>query len=201
MTEFELISVPIGLVLGLGITKILASISNLIRDRKHIKLHWMPIIWAVSLILFALVFFFHIWDLNLRFNKDSQTWTWKYYGPVMLHAIMMYLGCSLILPNQRSGTNAPTNILTDFDENGRLALVPLAITLIVSWPLNIYLYDTPFFSAANYLNVVLAALILVALLSRRRSLQYIGTTLFLLIQIYGMIFLWARHGLFQYSWE
>ena len=58
-----------------------------------------------------------------------------------------------------------------FDENGRLALVPLAITLIASWPLNIYLYDTPFFSAANYLNVVLAALILVALLSRRRSLQ------------------------------
>ena len=200
MTEFQLLSVPIGLVLGLGITKILASISNLIRDRKQIKLHWMPFIWAVSLILFPLVFFFHIWDLNLRFSKDSQSWTWMYYGPVMLHAIMMYLGCSLILPNQLSGTSS-TNLLTDFDENGRLALVPLAITLIVSWPLNMYLYDTPFFSAANYLNVILAALILVAFLSNRRSLQYIATILFLLIQIYGMGFLWARPGHFQYTWE
>ena len=123
-----------------------------------------------------------------------------YYGPVILHAIMMYLGCSLILPNQRSGTST-TNLLTDFDENGRLALVPLAITLIVSWPLNMYLYDTPFFSAANYLNVILAALILVAFLSNRRSLQYVASILFLLIQIYGMLYLWARPGHFQYTWE
>ena len=139
MTEFELISVPIGLVLGLGITKILASISSLIRDRKHIKLHWMPFVWAVSLILFALVFFFHIWDINLSYQEESISWTWPHYGPVILHIVLMYLGCGLILPSEKT-TNQLSDLLVDFEAHGKLALILLAITLMISWPFNMYFF-------------------------------------------------------------
>jgi len=197
MTEFELLSVPVGLVLGLGMTKILGSVTSIIRNRNHIKLHWLPFTWALVFILFLLVFFFHIWDINLRYQEESTSWTWPHYGPVILHIVLMYLGCGLILPSEKT-TNQLSDLLVDFEAHGKLALILLAITLMISWPFNMYLHAMPFFVPGNYLNLILTILIIAFLKFNNRSFRNIITILFLVIQIYGMLFHWSRPGHFEY---
>ena len=64
MTEFELLAIPISLVLGLGITKILSGVTNAIRYRHQTKTHWFPVAWAIMILLIQVQFFFVLWDLE-----------------------------------------------------------------------------------------------------------------------------------------
>ena len=100
MAEFELLSVPIGLVLGLGITNILSGVIAAVRNREQVKLHWLPFMWAFSFMMQLMTFFFVIWDLNVRFELLGINWTWKYYGPQMFHSILIFLGAGMILPTK-----------------------------------------------------------------------------------------------------
>jgi len=51
MVEFQLLSVPIGLILGLGKTRIMTGVITAIRNREHVKLHWLPFIWSASFMI------------------------------------------------------------------------------------------------------------------------------------------------------
>lgn len=57
MVEFQLLSVPIGLILGLGMTRIMTGTITAIRNREHVKIHWLPFIWATSFMILLLAFF------------------------------------------------------------------------------------------------------------------------------------------------
>ena len=122
MTEFELLSVPIGLVLGLGMTNILSGIITAVRNRKQVRLHWIPFMWAFNFMMQLMTFFFVIWDLNVRFELIGVNWTWKYYGPQMFHSVLIFLGAGMILPTKRESNI--DSLIGDFEEHGRLALIP-----------------------------------------------------------------------------
>ena len=61
MTEFEILSIPIFFVLGLGITKILGGVGSAIRRREQTKLHWLPFAWVFVILVFQIQFFSMLW--------------------------------------------------------------------------------------------------------------------------------------------
>ena len=78
MVEFQLLSVPIGLILGLGMTRIMTGAITAIRNREHVKLHWLPFIWATSFMILLLTFFFALWDLKVYFEAVGIGCRWDY---------------------------------------------------------------------------------------------------------------------------
>ena len=192
MTEFELLSVPIGLVLGLGMTNILSGIITAVRNRKQVRLHWIPFMWAFNFMMQLMTFFFVIWDLNVRFELIGENWTWKYYGPQMFHSVLIFLGAGMILPTKRE-SNIDT-LIGDFEEHGRLALIPLMLAHLAAWPLNMYLHGASMFAAANYMNVVCIGVIFLGFKSTKRVWQSISSISFGVIFICCIFTIWSRPG-------
>ena len=186
MTEFELLAIPISLVLGLGITQILGGVTSAVRSREESPAHWLPFGWAFLIFLFQVEYFFVLWDLN-----DGRSWTWSWYGPALFHTVLLFLGAGLILPAYRERR---TSLIDDFDKHGRLALVPLGMALAVAVPLNVYQHGNPWTQTANLLNVALTALIIMTMLTRNRKVQGAAALTFGALQIYGMLFVWSRPG-------
>lgn len=136
MTEFELLAIPLSLILGLGITNILSDTSDAIRDRERVPLHWLPFAWAFLIFLFQVQYFFVLWD----FHEDGMVWTWPNFGPTLLNCILLYLSAGLILPGRRNSDSS--SLLADFEKHGRLSLVTLALMLIAAIVLNAYYQET-----------------------------------------------------------
>ena len=191
MSEFELLAIPISLVLGLGVTQILSGVTAAIRGRDQAALHWLPFVWAFLIFLFHVEYFFVIWDINQDLDQAGGSWTWAWYGPSFFHAVLLFLGAGLILPGNR---DASPNLLSDFDQHGRLALIPLAMVLIVAIPLNVYQHDAAWMDLANLLNVPLALLSAFVFSSRQRGWQGLATLMFGFIQVYGMATVWSQPG-------
>jgi uncharacterized membrane protein YhdT len=196
MTEFELLAIPLSLILGLGITNILSDVSDAIRDRERVALHWLPLFWAFLIFLFQVQYFFVLWDLY----ESGVVWTWPIFGPAMFNCIVLYLSAGLILPGRRNSDSE--SLLIDFEKHGRFGLLTLAMMLVVALILNVYyfsdlegLYDLDhWLPAANILNLALLILICLVLFVRNIKLQTFGTVLFAMLQFYGMLQVWSLPG-------
>ena len=187
MTEFELLAIPLSLILGLGITNILSDVSDAIRDRERVPLHWLPFSWAFLIFFFQVQYFFVLWD----FNELGMDWTWPNFGPALFNCVILYLSAGLILPGRRNSDSA--SLLADFQKHGHLALITLAMMLLVAILLNVY-YWAELVSIANALNVVLIASICPVLFSKKLRLQLAGTLIFAITQFFGTVFIWSVPG-------
>ena len=191
MTEFEILSVPIFFVLGLGVTKILGAVGSTIRRREQTKLHWLPFAWVFVILLFQIQFFSVLWG----FHEDERTWTWMSYVPILFHPFLYFLSATLILPTQRD--DSVDSLLADFDKHGKLAVIAIGITLFTAIVFNVYVGGSTWSEAmeANILNVILTALIVVVVTSStRRYLQAAATIAFIVVQLYGILSVWTRPG-------
>ena len=187
MTEFELLAIPLSLILGLGITNILSDVSDAIRDRERVPLHWLPFSWAFLIFFFQVQYFFVLWD----FHETGMAWTWPNFGPALFNCVILYLSAGLILPGRRNSDSA--SLLADFQKHGHLSLITLAIMLLVAILLNFYYWER-LVSIANLLNVVLILSICPVLFSKKLPLQLVGTLLFAITQFYGTVFIWSVPG-------
>ena len=187
MTEFELLAIPLSLILGLGITNILSDVSDAIRDRERVPLHWLPFSWAFLIFFFQVQYFFVLWD----FHETGMDWTWPNFGPALFNCVILYLSAGLVLPGRRNSDSA--SLLADFQKHGHLSLITLAFMLLVAILLNVYYWER-LVSIANVLNVVLITSICPVLFSKKLPLQLVGTLLFAIAQFYGTVFIWSVPG-------
>lgn len=208
MTEFELLVIPLSLILGLGITNILSDVSDAIRDRERVPVHWIPFFWAFLIFMFQVQYFFVLWD---QFEL-GVVWTWQRFGPALFNCVVLYLAAGLILPGRRNSDSA--NLLADFEKHGRLALKTLSLMLLVAVFLNTYsaVLDAPLLLAAvdiaptadiviwslqqssNVINYVLLASIGLVILSSKYSWQVAGTTIFAFAELFGLMAAWSEPG-------
>jgi hypothetical protein len=188
MTEFEVLLVPVSLILGLGVTRILSSFVAALRRRRTANLHWIPLTWAGSVLLFLLFYFNVLFDLG----SSGQTRTWSLYGSVLLQTLLLFLSAGLVLPTEME--IGPGSMLEDFESDGRLALIPLAVLLGTAPLLNRLQYDAPWVGANNVLNVALTAMLLIALRTKSNAWRSGLCVAFGLLTLYGMLFVWAQPG-------
>lgn len=196
MTEFELLAIPLSLILGLGITNILSDVSDAIRDRERVPLHWLPLAWAFLIFLFQVQYFFVLWD----FYESGMVWTWPNFGPALFNCIILYLSAGLVLPGRRNSDCE--SLLMDFEKHGRLSLITLAMMLVVvsilngyySGDIDSYYHVAHWFSTANILNIVLLTLIFIVLFTKSFAIRAAGTIMFAIFQLYGMLMVWSIPG-------
>ena len=64
MSPFEFIFVAASLVLGLALAQILQAFVRLFRDRRLVGWDWLPLIWAVFLLLLQMQYWWGIFELD-----------------------------------------------------------------------------------------------------------------------------------------
>ncbi|MGH7467840.1 MAG: hypothetical protein ACRENP_07600 [Longimicrobiales bacterium] len=99
MTPFEYLSVLISIVLGLGLTQLLANVHKLVQARARVQLYWLSILWAI-LIFIAQV---EWWWANFSLRGPESNFF--YFLFVLLSPVALYLISASVLPSIEPGVS------------------------------------------------------------------------------------------------
>ena len=95
MSTFEFVTVLMSIVVGLGVTRILSGLADLVEHRASIALDWVTLIWAVNVLLYDLVY----WWVVVNHWRFLTTWSIARFAPLFLYGVLLYFCAALILPS------------------------------------------------------------------------------------------------------
>lgn len=184
MTELEIFSLVLSLILGLGVAQILSSSVYLIQVRRETSLRWVPFLWAFVIFLFHINFLFAM----LEFYMSARAFGWYLFD--IFSAVLLFVGGGLILPSE--SRPVPEDLGVFFERHGRLALVPLGLFVGLSIPWNL----EAGVSLVDPSNLLLAGILLMAGTAfRSRGRVRAGATMIAAaLTTYAFLFVWARPG-------
>ena len=82
------------LIIGLGVTQLLSKLVNRIRRRHEVKLHWIPLAWAIFVFLYQMEF---LWSA-FGWNSLIKTWTPSTFLLLLVYALLLFLAGVLVSP-------------------------------------------------------------------------------------------------------
>src|SRR5690606_21015263 len=88
------VRVVLGMVVGLGLTHLLRHFARIIDRRVRERTYWVHLLWAVSMFLYLLHFWW--WEFRL---VHTLNWTFLLFLFVALYALLLYLLCAIIFPD------------------------------------------------------------------------------------------------------
>jgi hypothetical protein len=127
MTASQHLLVLFSIVLGLGLTQLLASIQLLTHPATKTKWHWLPIYWTVS-VFTSLIFWWWI-----MFFFESLDPLPNFFGVVLilLGPVLLYLLATSVLPAVRPGDTV--DLLGFYRSNSRRLFRLAAWYTVVLW--------------------------------------------------------------------
>jgi uncharacterized membrane protein len=161
---FGYLSVLLSIIIGLGVTQLLTAIGRVIRHRDRVRVDWLPLLWAVVL----LVIFVQVWwsMFGLRLQRD---WTFGSFLFILAQTSALYLMAAVLLPEQIDTESI--DLAAHYDRQRRWFFGFLVAALVISlakdrvmngrWP-----------SSLNFgFHMLVLALALSAIFIRRRRYQ------------------------------
>lgn len=98
VSPFEHVSVPVSIILGLGITQLLMSLHRLVQARERVKPYWLPLLWA------AVMFVAQVeWWWSSYAMREETIWNFFYFLFVLLSPVTLYLAAAFVLPEIEKG--------------------------------------------------------------------------------------------------
>ena len=149
MDAFSYLSVILSIVLGLGMTQVLTAFGRLIRHRDRVEEDWLPILWAVLL----LVIFVQVW-WSMFGMRVRQSWTFFQFSIVLAQTATVYLMAAVVLPEEVPETGV--DLRAYYERHHRWFFGWFLATLVISVSKDIVLGGLP--SGFNLaFHIVLAA--------------------------------------------
>ena len=93
MTTFEYIAVLVSIIVGLGITQLLAGVGRLIDDGRETKPYWIHLVWTAYAFIYLV--FFWWWEFKLA---AIEIWSFELYLFVIMYAVALYLLVVVLYP-------------------------------------------------------------------------------------------------------
>jgi hypothetical protein len=89
------VRVLFGMIVGLSVAHLLKGVANIVQHPKRYRVYWIHLIWVLFLFLYLIHFWW--WEFNL---VRVPQWTFPLYFFIALYAFLLYLLCSLFIPDQ-----------------------------------------------------------------------------------------------------
>ena len=113
MDDFNWLVATVGMVLALGITRLLANGVVLFRSRRRATLDWLPIVWSLCILYSMLEFSFVLH----RMTGLVQVKTFAGCVVVFAFAVILFVAAALVLPTQELPEGG--SLRGEFAEEGR----------------------------------------------------------------------------------
>ena len=92
---FPHVRIVMGMVVGLGITRLLMGYAGLIQHPKRAKLSLTHLLWGFSILVELVLFWW--WEFELYALKD---WSFGVFFFLIFYAITLFLLCALLFPDK-----------------------------------------------------------------------------------------------------
>ena len=162
MSQFEYLMVLVSIIMGLGITTLLAGTAELAKSRTR-KLYWVHLVWVLTLLVWHIGVWAQRWSMRVH-----SIWTFQDVWLFLFVPILLFTLSSLCFPNP----DEPPSAMEDFYYLNAPAFfgtaaalnAAVAATLIVFYGVAVVSWDT----AAHGLGVALSVFLAV---TRRRRIH------------------------------
>jgi hypothetical protein len=95
---FPHIRIVMGMVIGLGVTRLLSGVARIIQHPKQYPLYPVHLLWVVSILLMLAHFWW--WQFGLY---GISHWTFGIYLFVLVYAVALFLLCAFLFPESMQG--------------------------------------------------------------------------------------------------
>ncbi len=92
---FEHLRLIVGMVLSLSVARLLNGVAKIVAHPKKIPIYSVHLGWVLAMLLFLI----HFWWWEFKLSMVQQ-WTFEAYLLVVLYAVVFFLLCSLLFPDQ-----------------------------------------------------------------------------------------------------
>ena len=173
MHSFQWVQGALGIITGLGMTRIAVSAVNCVIARTHVKLDWIPFAWAICIFILLLQF---SWNL-VALEAIVPVWKFSTFLSLLLFILNLFLAAALILPNSES--QAGSDLESWYQSHGRWAMPFVIAYVMLAYPFNwIFMHDSPLNNPAS---IVIAAIALVSLYTKSRMILVTATVAMVLV--------------------
>jgi hypothetical protein len=132
ISVFEYISILISIILGLVITQILSSFSDLLYDFKRVKFYWPHSIW----IFFILFLQIQDWFITYQL-KDKAVWQLSELMFLLLYPITLFTAAKMLLPTHEKEERF--DMKSYFMSQSQIIFIMLLISIALSILFNVLL--------------------------------------------------------------
>jgi hypothetical protein len=95
---FTHIRIVMGMVIGLGMTRLLVGVARIVQHPKQYPLYTIHLAWVAQLLLMLIHFWW--WEFALYHVTD---WTFGKYLFLVFYAVTLFLLCALLFPDSMTG--------------------------------------------------------------------------------------------------
>jgi len=85
----------ISIIVGLGLTELLANLHRLFRARAHVRWDALPFVWTAAILVLLLNYW---WSLVLGRDGSRLAHTAAQFGLLLIHPLLLFLLCASVLP-------------------------------------------------------------------------------------------------------
>lgn len=180
MTPFDFVAVAISIVLGLGITELLSSGIKLFLHRKEIEFDWIPFVWAASIFIAILQYWWAFYYLS----GTIGTWTPLYFLFLLCVLTFLYVAAALVFPD--TAVDKMEGLKVAFESHGKWAVLSMAVYVFLILFVNVIFYEQSIIP--NSLVGILAWVLLVLatifpFVSNRKAQALLTVSWFIIILI------------------
>ena len=93
MGVFEYLGVLLSVVVGLGVTHLLAGLSKTIHHRNTVRISWIHTLWTFNVLIYIVI----IW-WGMFWWSGLQDWPFFNFLLLILYAVILFLAASLLYP-------------------------------------------------------------------------------------------------------
>jgi len=177
MSAFEFLSVAFSFVIGLSVTYLLSSALSLFRAREICKPDWLPLFWALYVLLAQIQFWWALYELS-----SIEEWSLSAFLSVLFYALLLYTAGGLVLPHKAE--SHPEGLRAYFNKDGRLGVVVLNIFILASPVINSLLFNTGLLNPLNLLIIAEGLLGMSILLLKTRRSQEVHAAAWGILYLY-----------------
>lgn len=189
MSAFEILTITFSFIVGLGVAQVLRSAAYMVREFRHISLHWIPFAVAAQILFFQVQFWFALSVVNSLMAQ----WSWSVYGSMLLLAIFIFLAGATVLPHSLTSLGR-RKLKEDFDTRGRVSLIFVALYLTgwIGVGIMFWIPELWHLALVNGLYAILALVIFWTPNARVRGILHL---FLVVITIYGSLTVWTTPSL------
>jgi hypothetical protein len=137
ISPFEYASILISIILGLGITQILSSVSDLLYDLKKVKFYFPHTVWVIFVLFLHIQEWFVIYEL-----KNKVGWTLPELSFILLYPIILFTTAKMLLPTNHQEEKFDLKVF--FNSQFPIISRLIAICIMLSLLFNFFLLKLTF---------------------------------------------------------
>jgi hypothetical protein len=181
LDKLHWVTSTLGIVLALGLTRLLATWVALFRARGQARFDWVPIVWAACIFMLLLQY---SWAL-LYLATMNRDWSFARSLAPLAEAMLLFVASALILPSElRPGED----LREVFERDGRWAISVVAVYKAIAIALDWWGFAAWPLSKNVGINGLLLASAVAFALVRIRWMEWAATVVFAIV-LFGTSFM------------